>query len=140
VEKTIAPTTIAIVDFLTRVVGWKVDARYNTLNYEVNSLWDRDSGAWRAGAVPDLRGGNRPEAADLLRARWNDLACPFMGSVLTVDQMPVMGDASRVSVHEYPGGHMFYNRPCSQSELRKDVREMFSGHRCGASCMYSSRN
>jgi len=45
-----------------------------------------------------------------------------------VDQMPVMGDAARVAVHEYPGGHMFYNRSDSQKELRKDVQEMFSKH------------
>jgi hypothetical protein len=51
-----------------------------------------------------------------------------MGSVLTVDQMPVMGDAARVSVHEYPGGHMFYSRTDSQAALRKQVREMVSKH------------
>jgi carboxypeptidase C (cathepsin A) len=48
--------------------------------------------------------------------------------MLTVDQMPVMGDATRVAVHEYPGGHMFYSRPGSQLDLRKDVRAMFSKH------------
>jgi carboxypeptidase C (cathepsin A) len=59
---------------------------------------------------------------------WGDLSCPFMGSVLTVNQMPVMGDATRVQVHEYPGGHMFYSRPESQLMLRKDVMAMFSQH------------
>jgi carboxypeptidase C (cathepsin A) len=34
-ESIIAPTTTAMVDFVTRVVGWKTDARYNTLSYEV---------------------------------------------------------------------------------------------------------
>jgi carboxypeptidase C (cathepsin A) len=127
-EKMIAPTTTAMVDFLTRVVGWKADARYHTLNHEVSSQWDRDSAALRAGAVPDLRQAvaTDPKLRVLIAHGWNDLACPFMGSVLTVDQMPVMGDGTRVSVHEYPGGHMFYNRPDSLCELRKDVQEMFS--------------
>ena len=40
-ESIIAPTTTAMVDFVTRVVGWKTDARYNALSYEVNSQWDR---------------------------------------------------------------------------------------------------
>ncbi len=31
----IAPMTTAMVDFVTRTVGWKVDARYNALSYEV---------------------------------------------------------------------------------------------------------
>ena len=51
-----------------------------------------------------------------------------MGSVLTVDQMPLMGDATRVAVHEYPGGHMFYSRADSQAALRTEVREMFTKH------------
>jgi carboxypeptidase C (cathepsin A) len=59
---------------------------------------------------------------------WIDLSCPFMGSILTVDQMPVMGDRTRVVVREYPGGHMFYSRPGSQAAMRKDVLEMYAKH------------
>jgi carboxypeptidase C (cathepsin A) len=51
-----------------------------------------------------------------------------MGSVLTVSQMPIMGDPTRVSVHEYPGGHMYYARTASSLALRKDVMEMVSKH------------
>jgi carboxypeptidase C (cathepsin A) len=64
----------------------------------------------------------------LIAHGWGDLSCPFMGSILTVNQMPAMGDQGRVSVHEYPGGHMFYNRPESQLMLRKDVMEMVNLH------------
>jgi len=129
-ESIIAPTTTAMVDFVTRVVGWKTDARYNALSYEVNTQWDHDSRALRAGAVPDLR---QAVAADsklrvVIAHGWNDLSCPFMGSVMTVDQMPPMGDATRVAVHEYPGGHMFYSRLDSQMALRKQVQEMMSRH------------
>jgi carboxypeptidase C (cathepsin A) len=129
-ESIIAPTTTAMVDFVTRVAGWKTNARYNALSYEVNSQWDRDSRALRAGAVPDLRQAVAadPKLRVLIAHGWNDLSCPFMGSVLTVDQMPVMGDATRVAVHEYPGGHMFYSRPDSQLALRKHVREMLVKH------------
>ena len=129
-EKIIAPTTTAMVDFVTRVVGWKTDARYNTLSYEVNSQWDRDSRALRAGAAGDLRQAVAadPKLRVLIAHGWNDLSCPFMGSVLTVDQMPVMGDATRVEVHEYPGGHMFYSRLDSRIALRKQAEEMFGKH------------
>jgi carboxypeptidase C (cathepsin A) len=129
-ESIIAPTTTAMVDFVTRVVGWKTDARYNTLSYFVNGQWDRDSRALRVGATPDLRQAVAadPKLRVLIAHGWNDLSCPFMGSILTVDQMPVMGDAARVSVHEYPGGHMFYSRTDSQSALRKDVQQMFATH------------
>ena len=51
-----------------------------------------------------------------------------MGSVLTVSQIPTMGDPTRVQVQEYPGGHMYYARPASSLALRKDVMEMVSKH------------
>jgi carboxypeptidase C (cathepsin A) len=69
-----------------------------------------------------------PKLRVLIAHGWNDLSCPFMGSILTVDQMPVMGDATRVSVREYAGGHMFYSRADSQGQLRKNVQEMFAKH------------
>lgn len=129
-ESIVAPTTTAMVDFMTRIAGWKATGAYHALSYEVNGQWDFDSAALRRGAVDDLREAVAadPKLRVLIVHGWNDLSCPFMESVLTVDQMPVMGDPSRVAVREYPGGHMFYSRPDSQSSLRKDVQEMFSKH------------
>jgi carboxypeptidase C (cathepsin A) len=126
----IAPVTTAMVDFVTRTVGWKVDARYNALSYDVGRQWDRAGNDLRRGAVPDLREAVAadPKLRVLIVHGWNDLSCPFMGSVLTVDQMPVMGDPTRVAVHEFPGGHMFYTRESSRAELRKDVMEMYAKH------------
>ena len=125
----IAPVTTAMVDFITRTVGWKVDARYNALSYDVNRMWDRGE-ALRRGSVPELRQAVAadPKLRVLIVHGWNDLSCPFMGSILTVNQMPVMGDPTRVSVREYPGGHMFYTRESSRMNLRKDVQEMYSKH------------
>jgi carboxypeptidase C (cathepsin A) len=125
----IAPVTTAMVDFVTRVVGWKVDARYNALSYDVNKLWERGDDL-RKGSVPELRQAVAadPKLRVLIVHGWNDLSCPFMGSVLTVDQMPVMGDPARVAVREYPGGHMFYTRETSRMALRKDVLDMYSKH------------
>jgi carboxypeptidase C (cathepsin A) len=125
----VAPMTTAMVDFVTRVVGWKVDARYNALSREVNEAWDRGDDL-RTGSVPQLRQSVAadPKLRVLIVHGWNDLSCPFMGSVLTVDQIPVMGDATRVAVREYPGGHMFYTRASSRMELRKDVMEMYAKH------------
>jgi carboxypeptidase C (cathepsin A) len=125
----IAPTTTAMVDFVTRTVGWKVDARYNALSYEVGNQWDRGDDL-RSGSVPQLREAVAadPKLRVLIVHGWNDLSCPFMGSVLTVNQMPVMGDPARVAVHEYPGGHMFYTRPSSRELLHTDVKAMFAIH------------
>jgi carboxypeptidase C (cathepsin A) len=125
----IAPLTTAMVDFVTRSVGWKPDARYNALSYDVSRQWDRDNDL-RKGSVPDLRQAVAadPKLRVLIVHGWNDLSCPFMGSILTVNQMPVMGDPDRVAVHEFPGGHMFYTREASRLALRKDVKEMMEKH------------
>jgi carboxypeptidase C (cathepsin A) len=122
----IAPTTQAMVNFVTRTVGWKYDGRYNALSYAVNRAWHKDKDA-DSGSVKQLR---EAVAADsnlkvLIAHGWNDLSCPFMGSLLIVNQMPVMGGKHRVQVKEYPGGHMFYTRKDSQQALRKDVKAMF---------------
>ncbi|HET8941903.1 MAG TPA: peptidase S10 [Rudaea sp.] len=125
----IAPTTTAMVNFITRTVGWKFDGRYNALSYEVNKLWHEDDDA-DSGSVSQLRQSvaNDPRLHVLIVHGWNDLSCPFMGSVLVVDQMPDMGKPARVQVKEFPGGHMFYTRPDSQAALRKDVMAMYAAH------------
>ena len=122
----IAPTTTAMVNFVTKTVGWKIDARYNALSYQVNRLWHEDDDANR-GSVNELRESvaNDPGLHVLIAHGWDDLSCPFMASVLIVDQMPAMGDPTRVQVKEYPGGHMFYARPDSQQQLRSDVEKLY---------------
>jgi len=129
----IAPTTTAMVNFVTQTVGWKIDARYNALSEEVNRMWERGgNGAFGAGAASatDLRVAvaTDPKLRVLIAHGWADLSCPFMGSVLTVSQIPIMGDPTRVQVHMYPGGHMYYSRTASSLALRKDVMELVSKH------------
>ena len=123
----IAPTTSAMVDFVTHTVGWRVDAKYEALSMEVNQKWEK---GWFADSesVTDLRQAVAidPKMKVLVVHGWNDLSCPFMASLLIVDQMPVMGDPSRVQVKEYPGGHMFYARPDSGRALKADVREVYT--------------
>ena len=133
----IAPTTTAMVDFVTRTVGWKYSGRYNALSYEVNKLWsdgsDADKGVegdLERGSVQELRQAVAidPKLNVLIVHGWDDLSCPFMASVLIVDQMPIMGNPQRVQVKEYPGGHMFYSRPQSQAAMRADVMKMYATH------------
>lgn len=120
----IAPTTSAAVDFTTRVVGWKVDARYNALSYEVGENWEK--GVELQDSVTDLRQAiaTDPKMKVLIVHGYNDLSCPYYASKLIVDQMP---DPARVKLALYPGGHMFYARPASQAAFRQDVIGMFAG-------------
>ena len=128
-ESIIAPTTSAMVDFITHTVGWKTDDRYYALSGDVNRQWDRQTDL-RLGAVADLRQAVAadPKLQVLIVHGWNDLSCAFMGSVLSVDQMPVMGDPGRVQVREFPGGHMFYTRPANQAGLHDLAQKMVAAH------------
>jgi carboxypeptidase C (cathepsin A) len=128
-DSIIAPTTTAMVDFITRTVGWKYSGRYNALSYDVNRLWDRGQEEER-GSVEELRKSVAidPKLHVLIVHGWADLSCPFMASVLIVDQMPIMDDPQRVQVKEYPGGHMFYSRGASQTAMRQDVMKLFAAH------------
>ena len=108
-----------MVDFITRTVGWKIDGRYNALCYAVNEPVARGRDAeQRLGAQTCAKSSRTIRSMRVLIAHgWDDLSCPFMASLLIVDQMPAMGDATACSVKDYPGGHMFYARPDSQAAL-----------------------
>jgi carboxypeptidase C (cathepsin A) len=133
-DSIIAPTTQAMVDFVTHTVGWKYSARYNALSYEVNGLWSDDkgddSGSMAHGSVEELRKSLAvdPKLNVLIVHGWDDLSCPFMASVLIVDQMPIMGNPDRVQVREYAGGHMFYSRSDSQQAFRSDAQKLYAAH------------
>jgi carboxypeptidase C (cathepsin A) len=120
----IAPTTSAEVDFITRQVGWKTDAHYETLSNAVNKAWDRDRSD---SPVSDLRKAiaNDPHMAVMIAHGWDDLSCPYFGSKLIIDQMPSFGQANRVRLHVYPGGHMFYARPDSAQAFKRDAMEAY---------------
>ena len=121
----IAPTTSAMVDFVTRVVGWKTDASYHALSYEVGRAWDR--GKPDDTPVQDLRKAIAadPHMAVFIAHGWDDLSCPFFASRLIVDQMPAFGAAERVMLRVYPGGHMFYARPDSGAAFKRDARAIY---------------
>jgi carboxypeptidase C (cathepsin A) len=119
-----APTTSAAVDFITNQVGWKDDAHYETLSYDVNKAWKRDD---TDSSVTDLRKaiGNDPKMAVMIVHGWDDLSCPYFGSKLIVDQMPPQGPFQNVQLHVYPGGHMFYARPDSGAAFRRDAMALY---------------
>jgi carboxypeptidase C (cathepsin A) len=125
----IAPTTSAMVDFVTRTVGWKAEGRYNALSNAVGEAWEKN---WftQVESVSDLRkaAAADPKMKVMIVHGYDDLSCPFFASQLIVDQMPPMGDSGRVQLRLYPGGHMFYSRPDSQAAFRRDVMALYGAH------------
>jgi carboxypeptidase C (cathepsin A) len=122
----IAPTTSAMVDFITREVGWKTDAHYEALSHDVHRAWDR--GHTNDRPVSDLRKAiaNDPKMAVLIAHGYNDLACPYFTSRLVIDQLPDFGVPKRVRLAVFPGGHMFYSRPASNAAFKEAVKPMFA--------------
>ena len=120
----IAPATAAAVDLMTNQVGWKVNARYNLLSYEVNGAWTRDNSD---SPVSDLRKAiaNDPKMQVMIAHGMDDLSCPYFASRLIVDQMPGFGVPQRVRLSLYAGGHMFYSRPDSAALFRRDALTMY---------------
>jgi carboxypeptidase C (cathepsin A) len=128
----VAPTTSAMVDFVTREVGWKAEGHYEALNSEVNRRWEKH---WFTSieSASDLR-----EALALdprLRAAvlhgYDDLSCPYFGSKMILAQIPSMGASERLQLNVYPGGHMFYSRPDSQAALRRDMQAFYAARAGG---------
>jgi carboxypeptidase C (cathepsin A) len=128
-DSIIAPTTTAMVNFITNTVGWKTTARYYALSYKVSNEWDRQGPDLRKGAVDDLREALAadPKLHVLIAHGWNDLSCPFMGTVLTQNQLPTKL-AGQLQVHEFPGGHMFYTRASNGSGLHALAEAMVATH------------
>jgi carboxypeptidase C (cathepsin A) len=124
-DRIIAPTTSAMVDFVTRVVGWKVDGPYRALSYDVSSKWSFEDTVPES--VTELRQSLAidPRMKALIAHGYTDLSCPFFASRLIIDQMPPKGIGDRVQLSIYPGGHMFYSRPDSRAALHRDAAAVY---------------
>jgi carboxypeptidase C (cathepsin A) len=126
-DRMVSRATVAVTDFVTREVGWKVTAPYVSISYAVNEQWNGGRPEhWES--ATDLR---RSLAVDvglkvLIAHGWTDLACPVLSSMLILDQMPDWPNPARVKLSTYAGGHMFYTRPASAAALRQDVRQMYA--------------
>ena len=124
-----APTTSAMVDFVTNQVGWKVDGHYEALNRSVNEHWEKH---WftTIESASDLREAMAidPKMKTLIVHGYNDLSCPYFQSKMVIAQIPDMGQPGRLQVKAYPGGHMFYSRPDSQAALRRDVMGLYGAN------------
>jgi carboxypeptidase C (cathepsin A) len=124
-----ASLTEAIVNFVTNTVGWKTEAPYNLLSSDVGRQWDRQNAETQRGSVPDLREALAadPKLQVLIFHGWNDLSCAFMGSVLTRNELPPTL-ARQVTIHEFPGGHMFYTRWSNSEALHQLAEQAVASH------------
>jgi len=120
------PLASAMADITANRLGWPIEARYEILNENVNKQWDWDSGRGRAEALGDLKRALAidPKLRVLVAHGLTDEITPYFASKLLIDQVPPMGDANRLQLKVYGGGHMLYFEDKSRAQLRDDARKL----------------
>jgi carboxypeptidase C (cathepsin A) len=125
-EPLIAPLTSAIVDLTTRTLNWRPDGSYHLLNGAVEKAWDFGRGLNPPQSTSRLRQilALDPKLKLLVGHGLFDLATPYFGSKILLDQLPAYASPERVKLVVYPGGHMFYSRDAARQAFRAEAEAL----------------
>ena len=123
-DSLMAPLTSAAVDLTRRKLNWRPDGSYQLLSESVNRSWDFGRGP--AESVSQLRQilALDPKMKLLVGHGLFDLATPYFGSKVLLDQLPAYAQSDRVKLVVYPGGHMFYSRDGARQAFRAEVEKV----------------
>jgi carboxypeptidase C (cathepsin A) len=122
----IAPLSSAAVDLTTRKLNWRPDGSYQLLNGAVERAWDFGRGLNPPESISQLRQilTLDPKLKLLVGHGLFDLATPYFGSKILLDQLPAYASPDRVKLVVYPGGHMFYSRDASRQAFRAEIQTL----------------
>jgi carboxypeptidase C (cathepsin A) len=125
-DSLIAPLTSGAVDLTTRTLNWRPDGPYHLLNGSVERAWDFGRGINPAQSITQLRQilALDPKLKLLIGHGLFDLATPYFGSKIWLDQLPAYASPDRVKLVVYPGGHMFYSREASRQAFRSEAEAL----------------
>lgn len=125
-ESLSAPIISAAVDLTNHKLNWRPDGSYQLLNGSVERAWDFGHGIRPAESVTELRKtlALDPKLKVLVGHGLFDLAAPYFGSKIVLDQLPAFAGPQRVKLVVYPGGHMFYSREASRKAFRAEAEAM----------------
>jgi carboxypeptidase C (cathepsin A) len=121
-----APLTSAAVDLTRRKLNWRPDGSYQLLNGAVHGVWDFGRGLNPPESLSQLRQvlALDPKLKLLVAHGLFDLATPYFGSKVLLDQLPAYASPERVRLVVYPGGHMFYSRDGARQAFRSEVEAL----------------
>jgi carboxypeptidase C (cathepsin A) len=121
-----APLTSAAVDLITRKLNWRPDGSYELLNGSVERAWDFGRGLHPVESISQVRQilALDPKLKLLVAHGLFDLATPYFGSKILLDQLPAYASPERVKLVVYPGGHMFYSRDAARQAFRAEAEAM----------------
>jgi len=122
----VAPLTSAVVDLTTRKLNWRPDGSYQLINEAVDRAWNFGHGINPPESTSQLREilALDPRLKLLIGHGLFDLATPYFGSKILLDQLPAFASPDRVKLVVYPGGHMFYSRDASRQAFRTEVQAL----------------
>jgi carboxypeptidase C (cathepsin A) len=122
----IAPLTSAAVDLTRSKLNWRPDGSYELLNGAVEKAWDFGRGLRPAESISELRRilALDPKLRVLVGQGLFDLATPYFGTKILLDQLPAYATPLRVKLVVYPGGHMFYSRDASRQAFRAEAEAL----------------
>jgi carboxypeptidase C (cathepsin A) len=125
-EPLLAPLTSAAVDLTTRKLNWRPDGPYQLLNGSVEKAWDFGRGVNPVESTSQMRQilALDPKLKLLVGHGLFDLATPYLGSKILLDQLPAYASPERVKFVVYPGGHMFYLRDAARQAFRTEVEAL----------------
>jgi len=119
----------AFVGYARGELGVKTDVTYAVLNGEVSGKWEWEHGS--RGSPPSVTDDIReflslnPSFRLLVIHGYADLVTPYGVSRYVLDHLPDFGEADRVALKVYPGGHMFYFAERARLDFTKDVKAFY---------------
>ena len=121
-----APITSAMMAIYNDKLNWRPDGIYQVLNNSVEQQWDWGRGMGRPESVSFLLGALslNPRMHVLIAHGMFDLVTPYFTDALILRALPD-GEADRVRLAVYPGGHMFYSQDASRAALRHDAQALY---------------
>ena len=118
--------TSAAVDLTTRKLNWRPDGSYRSAERRGRVGLGFRTRPNPVQSISELRQilALDPKLKLLVGHGLFDLATPYFGSKIRLDQLPGFGSTDRVKLVVYPGGHMFYSREASRQAFRAEAEAM----------------
>ncbi len=122
----VAPLTSAAVDYYNTRLKWRPEGSYVLGSGTAFKNWDWGRGLDPTQSITQIREilALDPAMKLLVAQGLFDLATPYFGTKIQLDQLPAYASPTRVKFVVYPGGHMFYSRDASRQALRGEAEGM----------------
>jgi carboxypeptidase C (cathepsin A) len=121
----------AFANYARNELGFHTELTYNLLASGVSGQWDWHEGSGRTppSVSADLRAllAFNPSFRLLVSHGYTDMVTPYGVSRYVLDQLPDIGEGSRVKLRLYRGGHMFYLDEQSRREFSVDAKLYYLG-------------